>query len=139
ATLDPSRTAALIGKMYHNADGFEKNDVEAARLFRLGAEHGDPSGQYWYGMALINGWGVEVQLKEGLAWIEKSAAQHHLKSLNEMGTRKRDGKDMERDHDAAFRLFTEAANRDDPDGLRNLADLYAKGLGVAKDTAKADE
>ena len=63
----------------------------AARMFGLAAEAGIAASQYEYGVALVNGDGVEVNMELGVHWLWKAMqqgnadAKRDLKQLEEAG------------------------------------------------------
>ncbi len=51
-------------------EGVEQNRAEAARLFRLAADAGNPEGQYFLAVLYTQGQGVEQDPVEAYAWVE---------------------------------------------------------------------
>jgi hypothetical protein len=73
-------------------DGLAEGGLEAAaRMFGLAAEAGIAASQYEYGVALVNGDGVEVNMELGVQWLWKAMqqgnadAKRDLKQLEEAG------------------------------------------------------
>ena len=52
-----------------------KND-EALAIYKKLAENGNVTGQSNYGNCLLNGWGTQQNMSEGIMWLEKSANQN---------------------------------------------------------------
>ena len=75
--------------MYFDGSGVEKNEAEAARLFRLIADMGYPAVQYQLGLMYFDGSGVEKNEAEAIRLYRlaarqgDSAAQAALRRLNQ--------------------------------------------------------
>ena len=52
----------------------EQDFEKAVRLYRLGAEQGDPGSQSWLGMAYFAGQGVEQDLISAYMWMSLAAS-----------------------------------------------------------------
>ncbi len=66
-----------LAHIYENGMGVKKNLKYAAELLRRGAETDDAAGysslaKYHYGVALIEGRGIEQNLEEGVVWLKRA-------------------------------------------------------------------
>jgi hypothetical protein len=91
-----------------------KDLKEAARLFRVAAEQGNPAGQAQLGFAYENGEGVSESWAEMRRWCEKSAAQHHPLGLNCVGRLFQFGMAVPMDRAKAIGWFDRASDQDNP-------------------------
>ena len=93
-----------LGAMYAQGRGVKKNYVKAMRYLRLAnvlpeanamlddavnwwrpaAEARIPEGEYWYGVCLINGYGVTPDYTVGYNWIYQAALSDHPKAIDAM-------------------------------------------------------
>lgn len=64
-----------LSYFYEEGRGIPVDMVEATRWMKKAAESGYGLAQYHYGMALLQGRGVEQNEEEGRAWIAKAALQ----------------------------------------------------------------
>lgn len=67
-------------RRYYNGKGVEKNLQEAARLYRLAAEQGNPVGQASLGYLYYDGEGVERNFQEAARWFRLAAMQGNAKA-----------------------------------------------------------
>lgn len=92
-----------IGAMYAEGRGVKKNYVRAMKYLRSSgtpaasallaeainwwkpaAEHGITEGEFEYGLCLVNGYGTEQNVTEGVSWIYKAALKDHLRAVDAM-------------------------------------------------------
>ncbi len=64
----------LVGDMYLNGTGVERNDVEAAKWFRLSAEQGNVAAMKAMGRLYVQGRGIEQDLREATHWFRRANA-----------------------------------------------------------------
>jgi hypothetical protein len=117
-----------------------KSDINFAKHE---AQAGDVPAMEVLGLKYINGDGVEKNASEGMAWIEKSAekgdsSQKLMAGSLFLGDSTGNYAPI-RNYEKARFWFEEAASEGDALSLAMLADLYANGLGVAKDDKLASE
>mgnify|MGYP002793458709 FL=1 len=93
-----------LGAMYAQGRGVKKSYVKAMRYLRMAnalpeanamldeaiswwrpaAEARIPEGEYWYGVCLINGYGVTPDYTTGFNWIYQAALSDHPKAIDAM-------------------------------------------------------
>ena len=78
ARLDRDRNDAaamtLLGELFNQGLGVPQSVTEAAKWYRLAAEHGDPHAMASLGLMSIDGRGMPKDDKAGRDWLEKAAA-----------------------------------------------------------------
>ena len=116
----------ILAEMYAKGLGAEKNTDLAAKVLRIGAQAGDADSQYRYSRALEDGQWVQQDDKAAAEWCRKAAEQGHIEACLHTGLY---AWYAEEDVFAAEEWFQKAADRNDPDGLRLLAELYDEELG----------
>ncbi len=103
------------------------------------AHQGDGEACFELGRAYELGLGVPVLEKEAAYWIGLAADQNICDALIRMGKLRLAGTGIERDADAAFSLFSRAAELGDVRGVFRQGLCYLNGLGVMKDPVYAME
>ena len=81
ATAGDYRASALLGIMYSNGFGVEREDTASVRYHQVAAEAGLAASQYSLGYDLVEGVGVAKDLRAGVQWIRKAALQHYPPAL----------------------------------------------------------
>jgi len=137
---DAEATGA-IGLFHQNGwAGLEQDNVAAVEWYRKGYEMGGVRSGYNYGLMLVNGLGVQVNLNEGIALIESAAnrgipeAQLVLGSYYYFG---KFGKPV--DYDKAFSLMKPAAESGNPHAENMMGILHEHGYGTKTDKEAAIE
>lgn len=97
-----------IGKMYAAGMGTDQNYAEAAKWFRVAAEHGHKYAQYSLAGLYRRGQGVAQDCAEALRLYTGSATQGFPYAAFELGRMHRDGIGCEKDEAAATNYFTQA-------------------------------
>jgi hypothetical protein len=77
-----AQAQCLLGRMYRNANGVERDYTEAVRLFRLAADSGHAQARPHLGWMYWGGWGVTEDPEEALRWYHR-AAEHGWWSADE--------------------------------------------------------
>jgi uncharacterized protein len=63
----------FVGNFYHNGYGVARDQVEAYKWYRKGADLDDPRSQYYVGIMTASGKGVEKDPVAGAMWLVISA------------------------------------------------------------------
>ena len=117
---DPDKLMALAN-FYLLGLGTDKDEKEAARLHKMGADKGDAFCQSLYGRDLLLSVGVKKDVPEAIIWLRKAAdhkqpdAEYALHQLYEEGT------DVKADPDAARQWLLRAAEHGHHDARATLA------------------
>jgi TPR repeat protein len=98
------------------------------RWFRLAAEQNHAQAQYMLGLVKLLGvGGAEKNLKEGMAWIQKSAANDNVDAQNMLASLYLQAKDVPRDPAAGVAWLERAAQQGSLTAQKNLGFVYRKG------------
>lgn len=117
--------------------------VEIDELIKL-AKQGVPEAQYRLGVMYLYqkkkmGLSKDKLDKEGLKWLEKSAAQGYIKAYSQLGWVYRKGYGVKQDFEKVLFWYQKAAEHGDAEAQSELAWMYKEGQGVTKNKAKAIE
>jgi TPR repeat protein len=128
----------LIGEIYHDGFAVKRDDVEAARWWRLASTFGDPRGAYEYGVALISGSGVAQDKELARAQFLKAAETGISGALYNLGVLAlQKGAGDKPDYATAADYFRRAADAGDGEAAYSYGVLVREGKGVALDTDEA--
>lgn len=72
----------LLGKLYYNGDGVNKDNYKAAFWYEKAANLEDEFGQYILGLLYYNGIGVNRDINKSVMWLTKSANQGNKDAQN---------------------------------------------------------
>lgn len=127
----------LMGLMFKNGWGVDKDYEAAAPLFLAAAETGHAGAQHDIAWAYGEGRGLpkdDVKLAE---WMAKSAETGYHQAQYNMGRLYLWGRGVDRDLDAGIALLKSAAAQGQQRANYDLADLYERGEGFDKDESRA--
>lgn len=110
----------------------------ALALYLRCADDGHAEAQYIAGHMLLFGDGVPDRPAEGLAWLEKSAAQGHLDALRALGTYCYSGDfGIAQDPARSRALFSQAAAQEDGFAMMMLGYMNQMGCGGERSPEQA--
>ena len=118
---DPKKLMALAN-FYLLGYGTQKNENEAARLHKIGAEKGDAFCQSCYGRDLLYGIGVKKDVDTALIWLRKSAAQKQPDAEYTLHRIYAEGSEVKADPDEARQWLLHAAEHGHHDARADLAE-----------------
>jgi TPR repeat protein len=127
----------LMGLMYKNGWGVDKDYEAAAPLFLAAAETGHAGAQHDIAWAYGEGRGLPKDDAKLAEWMSKSAETGYHQAQYNMGRLYLWGRGVERDLDAGIALLKSAAAQGQQRANYDLADLYERGEGFEKDEARA--
>jgi TPR repeat protein len=128
------RAGWLLGHAhFFGLGGMSRNELEAARWWRIAADGGDPRGQNDFAWMLSNGRGVPQDYAQAARYYRLAANQNHMGAQNDLGLMYEEGLGVPQDSAEAFRLYTAAAENGSGLGFFNLARMYEGGFHVAAD------
>ena len=113
---------------------------EGLAMYRKLAIEGVPDGQVAVGVTLVEGLGVNEDLKEGVGWLKEASARGNPQGQYELGTLYYTGNAepfIPESNEKAFELFEKAAEQGHMCGMYMCADMLIEGLGVEQDKARA--
>lgn len=121
----------LIADIYSRGLGVKRDDVEAAKWYRLAAEQGQPDAQFQYALMLLDGRGVTKDIKQAHALMEEAAnagnrlAQFNFAQILLAGQEEPSPELLARATD----LYEKAADQNLADAQYAMAQVYAEGVG----------
>ena len=114
-------------------DNYSSQDSKKAMHFKLEAEKGDATSQCNYGICLINGKGVNKNLKEAAYWFKKSAEQGNAKGQLNYGVCLLKGIGIEKNEKEASKWLKKSSDQ----GNAKAKELYSSLLQkIAKSEMK---
>ncbi len=128
---EPAKLVTLAN-LYLYGIGTEPNEVEAARLHRLGAEKGDPRCMYLYGSDLRLAIGVKADKAAGLALIRKAADKGLPEAEYKMHELLEEGDELKADPAEARRWLLLAAEHGEHDARADLAEEIISQKDVSR-------
>lgn len=134
ASLGDPACATFLGEMYQKGwkremhDVFPQNSQEAAKWFRIAAEHGGPVAQIALGHMYEEGDGVIQDGEQAVYWFRKAADRNY-----QLGNIYAEGRAIAQDWSELAKWFRLAAQQNSATGQGNLGFLYLLGKGVPKD------
>lgn len=127
----------LIGRLYAEGLGVPKDQLEAAKWYRRGAELGDVEAMFAFGVILASGTSVKKDHAGAGQMFEQAAAKGHAYAHYNLALLFLSGKGKpENPHRAALHLEF-AGRKGIAEAQYDLAALYRKGHGVNADAYKA--
>ena len=114
-----------------------RNDAEAVRLFRFGADRGHGNAQVYLGFMYENGRGVPRDDVEAVRLYRLAANQGNASGQSNLGVMYASGRGVAKDDAEAVRFYRLAANQGNASAQNSLGSMYANGRGVARDDVEA--
>jgi len=138
ADVGHSRAAALLGWLYEEGRGIEKDISEAKRWYRIAAEHGEADAMSSLGRLTLKGVGTEAhevawQLFQRAAQLDDPDGQYYVGWMIVQRAKE------PRDEMQAYDWFIKAARQGHVGAQIAVATHLMTGRGVAKDTKAAGE
>lgn len=149
----------LLGLMYFNGEGCEKNTSTAVYWYRKSAEQDHAGAQCNLGYCYVNGIGVSENIFDGFDWTRKAykngsnIAEENLSSYFRdfklmaengnttaafyLGLCYENGYGTSQNYYEAIKWYNVSANSGSPAGMNNLAYLSYYGLGTSVDKVSA--
>jgi uncharacterized protein len=138
AEAGDAKAQYMLGQMYKDGKGVDRNSGEAIRWFRKSAEGGNPSAGYWLGQLYENGDGVQRNGQEAARWYKLAAEAGNVAAIQRLVLLYQSGAFVPEDPAAAER-WTEIGGRKGRMELQLAAGLYYFGDGrQVRDAAKAE-
>ena len=145
-------TQFIVGQAYADGNGVDQNFDLALKWYQRAADQGNADAENALGVMYRTGSGVDQSKEEALWWYRKAARQGHGLAMFNLGTAYYNGDGVDVSDPAAYAWFTlarqagvnsaaQAVTRLDTelhpwqinDGLKMLAEMYAKGEEVKQD------
>lgn len=126
-TVAQGNTAAaadLVNILRAGEGGVAKDEAEAVRLLKDGAERGDKECQNHLGWCYETGSAIETNWKTAYRWYMSAAQQGYSLAQYNIGICLKAGRGMPTNEDEAIKWFLKAANQNNEDAQFELAELY---------------
>ncbi|KAF9128611.1 hypothetical protein BGW39_004907 [Mortierella sp. 14UC] len=135
---DP-KAQVVLGDIYANGEGVEKDYQAAMDWFLKAAEQGDAEGQRKVGWMHSEGLGVPVDYNESMEWLLKSAAQGDPPACHRIAGAYYYGEGVPVDKVKAAEWTLKAAEKGAPNSQFNIGRMYHNGEGVSQNFSLAVE
>ncbi|WP_286236995.1 tetratricopeptide repeat protein [Neptuniibacter halophilus] len=123
----------LVGQMYENGWGVDKDEEKAVRFYNRGASMGHLGSVNSLRVYKDKGYRVELETVRPAAESGDAQAQNRLGEMAEFGY------GMQRDPNQAFQWYQKAAEQGYVAAEHNIGRCYNFGTGVAQDFSAAEE
>lgn len=123
----------ILAEFYHEKNIYQKEIFWLQKYLSI---KNDALAQYWLGMCLYEGKGIDVDLNNAFKWLKKSAEQGNRYAANYLGECYYLGNGISVNKKEAVKWLKLAADTVPVAGYW-LGDAYFYGNGVEKDTPKA--
>ena len=137
ATEDQAEALFKRGIQLINGDDMRQNFAEAAKCFRLAADHGSAEAQGCLGMLYMNGTGVKQDYTNALKWLRLAVEGGNHAAYHGLGNLYLEGHGVRKDETEAARCYRIAADCGFDESQLYLGILCAEGKGVPKDPVQA--
>jgi len=132
-----SQAQALLGVMYDNGQGVDKDPKAALQWNLKAAEQGLPVAQHDVGVRYFQGMGVEQNYQEAAKWWEQAANAGLPDSQFNLGLMYYRGLGVRTDYPKAADLFRKAAEQGHGQAQYSIGVMHAFGQGMEKNYAEA--
>jgi uncharacterized protein len=123
---------------YTGGAGVTQDFKEAAKWYRLAADHGNAEAQLRFGYMSYNGQGVTQDYKQAMKWYRLGANQGNADAQFFLGNMYHEGKGVVQDYREAVKWYRLAAQQGMPKAELSLGIQYYGGKeGVAQDNQYA--
>ena len=127
-----SQAQVMLGILYDNGQGVDKDPREAFKWYLKAAEQGMPVVQHDIGVKYFQGSGVEQNYQEAAKWWEQAANAGLADSQFNLGLMYYRGLGVNTDYHKAAELFGKAADQGHKQAQYSIAVMYAFGQGMDK-------
>ena len=137
---DAGNTQAMfsIGVMYYCGIGVSAvNRVKAVQYFKAAAINGHPKAQYYYGLCLVDGRGVQQNVTKALRYFRLSAENGYDEAQYCFGRCLFNGFGIHRDYDMAVKYFEMALKQGNAKASFFYGMCMHQGLGLKRDRKEA--
>jgi len=127
----------MLSMMYANGDGVKKDEKKSQELAIRAIEHGNELG---YGMASIFHFLEKSELfdpAKGIEWLQKGVKAGDIHSMRRLASFKARGEYITLDKEGAVNLLKQCEEVPVRFCTMDLAEMYAKGIGVQQSYGKA--
>lgn len=133
---DPE-AAYILGLLYSNGDGVDRNLSMALGWFQRAATNGSEDAAFQLGDAHRHGLGTPKDIKKSIAWYTRAADDGIPKAAHALARIYRLGDGVRRDYATAIHWLEVAASQNYAPAYHELGRLHLDGIGIAKDPRTA--
>jgi TPR repeat protein len=125
------KAARTLGYSYmRGTGGVQRDEAEAIKWFRKGAEKNDAYSMAWLGTAYHCGLGVEQDDAQAAAWYQKAAAGGNAFAMGQIGVWYMDGSNgLAKNEEQGAKWVRRGAAAADGFSMNGVGMLYLNGLG----------
>ncbi len=131
------KAMTLLGELYANGLGVNRDDEKAAEWYRLAADRGDREAMFALAMLHLAGRTGAVNREQGAKLLGAAAELGNTMAAYNLALLYLEGQSFPQDFTRAAELFRTAAQAGNPEAQYALATLYKEGRGVPKDLGEA--
>ena len=132
AELGFDASMPVIGTMFRDALGGDKDYMAAAQWFAMAAEKGNPFSQNALAECYENGWGLDQDISAALLWYRSSAELGYVPAYRNLGRVFADGVGVEASDRKAFDWYSRAAEKGDVQSQYKVGLAFLHGKGVVR-------
>lgn len=136
ADFGDARGQNMLGILFKNGHGVEKNQNKAIEWYKKAAEQGLDKAQVNLGCIYLYGTG---DIKQAVYWFKKAAEQNNDNAMFEYGLCCYEGWGIEQNYEEAAIWLKRAAEQNNQNAFFLLGKCYYYGTGIEKDYQKAIE
>lgn len=133
---DPE-AAYVLGLLYSNGDGVDRNLSMALGWFQRAATHGSDDAAHHLGNAYRLGLGTPKDIKKAIFWYTRAADDGIPQAAQALARIYRIGDGVRRDYATAIYWLENAASQNYAPAYHELGRLHLDGTGISKDQNKA--
>ena len=131
------KAMTLLGELYANGLGIERDDKKAAEWYRLAADRGDREAMLALAMFNLGGRIGSVNREQGAKLLAAAAKLGQPAATYDLALLYLEGQLFPQDFTRAAELFRAASQAGNPEAQYALATLYKDGRGVPPDIQQA--
>lgn len=130
---------SILGLMYQNALGTERDYVKAFEWYSKAVTQDDAMAQHGLCQLHMNGWGTAKDFDLSFNWCKKAAEQNYAAAQSSLAFHFEEGHGVTQNYQEAFDWYSKAAAQNHAGALFSLGLLHLEGHGVEKNRQKAFE
>lgn len=137
ARANDPEAAYILGLLYSNGDGVERNLSMALGWFQRAASNGSANAAFHLGDAHRLALGTPQDIKKSIVWYTRAADDGIPKAAQALARIYRLGDGVRRDYATAIHWLELAASHNYAPAHHELGRLHLDGIGISKDTQTA--
>lgn len=127
----------IVGYIYENGIGMDRNTEEAVKWYRKAADQGYAAAQMELATCYSLGLGLPKNNTESIRLTRLAADQNYAPAQNQLGYNYSYGHGVKMDKNEGAKWYRKAAEQGDVGAQSALGDMYRNGEGVPQDYAEA--